>query len=156
MSTRTVPDRYRYAAIPHVMVDGAAAAIQFYVRAFGAEEVFRIAGPDGRILHAEVDVSGSVFMVGDAEEPFSAPGEAGGSTVGLHVYVDDVDALYDRAAGAGAELLQPPTDMFYGDRTIMLRDPFGHIWVFLTHKEDLPPEEVARRGTELLASTTPE
>ncbi|HEX4816232.1 MAG TPA: VOC family protein [Nonomuraea sp.] len=148
----TVPDRYRYAAIPHLMVDGAAEAIRFYTEAFGGEELFRIADPAGRILHAEVGVKGSTFMIGDADDRFTTPAAAGGSTVGLHVYVDDVDALSDQAVRAGAELLQPPTDMFYGDRSAMLRDPFGHVWVFLTHVEDLPPEEIARRGTALLAA----
>ena len=151
----SVPDRYRYAAIPHVMVDGASVAIEFYTQAFGAEELFRIADPDGRIMHAEVSVSDSVIMVGDAEGVFKAPGEVGGSTVGMHVFVEDVDALCAQAVDAGAELLQPPIDMFYGARTIMLKDPFGHVWVFLTQKEDLPPEEIARRGAELLGSNSP-
>jgi PhnB protein len=145
-----VPDRYRYAAVPHVMVDGAAEAIAFYTTAFGAEEIMRIARPDGRILHAEIRIRDSVLMVGDGDGEFLSPRKAGGTTVGLHVYVEDVDALYSRAVTAGAEALQPPTDMFYGDRTIMLKDPFGHVWVFLTHIEDLSPEEVARRGNELL------
>ncbi len=153
MSARAMPARYRNAAIAHVMVDGASAAIRFYSRAFGAEEVFRVGGPDGRIVHAEVDIQGSVFMLGDAEGEFRAPGEAGGSTVGLHVFVEDVDALGARATEAGAEMLQPPTDMFYGARTVMLKDPFGHVWVFLTQSEDPSPEEIARRGNELLAST---
>jgi PhnB protein len=153
MTTPVVPHRYRYAAIPHVMVEGAAAAIEFYAGAFGAEELFRIAGPDGRVLHAEIAIGGSVVMVGDAGGAFQAPGQIGGSTVGLHVYVTDVDALCARAVEAGAQLLQPPTDMFYGARTVMLKDPFGHLWVFLTHTEDLSVEEIARRGTELLASS---
>ncbi|WP_084965864.1 VOC family protein [Thermoactinospora rubra] len=147
-----VPDRYRYAAIPHLMVDGAAEAIRFYTEAFGGEELFRIADPQGRIIHAEVGIGGSTVMVGDADDPFKAPGAVGGSTVGIHVYVDDVDALSERAVRAGAKLLQPSTDMFYGDRTVMLADPFGHIWVFLTHKEDLSLQEIVRRGTELLGT----
>lgn len=145
-----VPERYRYAAIPHIMIDGAAAAIDFYAAAFGAEELMRIAHPDGTILHAELRVGGSVVMVGDADGAFLAPSAAGGTTVGLHVYVENVDAVHDRAVAAGATSLQPPTDMFYGDRTIMLKDPFGHVWVFLTHVHDLPVEEIAARGAELL------
>ncbi|GGV31085.1 glyoxalase [Actinomadura cremea] len=151
---KTAPERYSYAAIPHLMVEDAAEAIRFYADAFGGEELFRIADPEGRILHAEVSISGSVLMVGDADDPFKAPGAAGGSTVGLHIYVDDVDALSDQAVRAGVEVLQPPTDMFYGARSSMLRDPFGHLWVFLTHTEDLSSEEIARRGTELLAQNS--
>ena len=144
-----IPSRYRYAAIPHVMVNGAAEAIRFYAEAFGGEELFRIAGPDGRIMHAEVDIKGSTIMVGDTDGPFVAPGD--GTTVGVHLYVDDVDAFGEQAVQAGAELLQPPTDMFYGARQIMLKDPFGHVWVFLTHTEDLSLEEISRRGNALLA-----
>lgn len=146
----SVPERYRYAAVPHLMVDGAAKAIRFYAEAFGGEELFRIADPEGQIAHAEISIKGSVLMVGDADGPFKAPGAAGGSTVGLHIYVDDVDTLSAQAVRAGAELLQPPTDMFYGARSAMLRDPFGHLWVLLTRTEDLSSEEIARRGTELL------
>ncbi|MFE9701885.1 VOC family protein [Streptomyces sp. NPDC005930] len=146
-----IPDRYRYAAVAHVMVDGAAEALDFYGTAFGAQELMRIGHPDGRILHAEIQVHESVLMVGDAEGPFVSPPKAGGgTTVGLHVYVEDVDALYRQAVTAGAEPLQEPVDMFYGDRSAMLRDPFGHIWVFLTHIETLTPEEISRRGNELL------
>lgn len=144
------PGRYRYAVVPHVMVDGAAAAIGFYATAFGAEEVMRIAGPDGRILHAEISIGESLLMLGDAEGDFLSPPAAGGTTVGLHVYVEDVDALYERAVAAGAESVQSPADMFYGARQTMLRDPFGHLWVFLTQAEDLTPQETARRGNALL------
>ncbi|WP_329117534.1 VOC family protein [Streptomyces sp. NBC_01465] len=149
-TTTTVPENYRNAVIAHIMIDGAAAAIDFYAEAFGAEELIRIDGPDGRVVHAEVSVKGSTIMLGDAEGLlFSAPTAVGGTTVGLHVYVDDVDALAQRAVAAGAELLQPPTDQFHGDRTAVLRDPFGHIWVFLTHLEDLTPDEIAGRAREL-------
>ncbi|MFG2279802.1 VOC family protein [Streptomyces asoensis] len=145
-----IPDRYRYAVVPHIMVDDAAAAIDFYRRAFGAREDFRIDAPGGGILHAEITVGRSVLMLGDTgggEGPsaFTAPASLGGTSVALHVHVPDVDGLAERAAAAGAELLQPPTDMFHGDRTAVLRDPSGHLWIFLTHVEDVPPEELARR-----------
>jgi PhnB protein len=150
MTTTTVPETYRNAVVAHIMVDGAADAIDFYARAFGAEELFRLDGPDGRIVHAEVRIQGSVIMLGDAEGPvFSVPTAVGATTVGLHVFVADVDALAQRATAAGAELLQPPADQFHGDRTAILRDPHGHVWVFLTHLEDLTPDEVARRAREL-------
>jgi len=151
MATTAVPEHYRNAVIAHVMVDGAANAIDFYSKAFGAEELFRLGGPDGRILHAEISIHGSTVMLGDAEGPvFAAPTTVGGTTVGLHVFVDDVDALAEQAGAAGAELLQPPTDQFHGDRTAILRDPYGHVWVFLTHVEDLTPDEIARRAQALI------
>ncbi|MFI6371492.1 VOC family protein [Streptomyces sp. NPDC050546] len=151
MTTNAIPETYRNAVVAHIMVDGAANAIDFYTRAFGATELFRLGGPDGRIVHAEVTIHGSTVMLGDAEGPlFSAPTAIGGTTVGLHVFVDDVDALAQQATAAGAELLQPPTDQFHGDRTAILKDPYGHVWVFLTHLEDLTPDEVARRAGELV------
>ncbi|WP_067185538.1 VOC family protein [Microtetraspora niveoalba] len=126
-----IPEHYKYAVIPHIMVDGAAEAIKFYVKAFGASELFRLDGDEGRIVHAEISVQGSTLMLGDAEAPFSRPGEGGVSVV-LHVYVPDVDALTAQAVAAGAELLSSPADMPYGARQSMLRDPFGHVWIFLT------------------------
>ncbi|MFE2991880.1 VOC family protein [Streptomyces sp. NPDC059262] len=150
MPTSPVPEAYRNAVVAHIMIDGAAAAIDFYAEAFGAVELFRIDGPDGRVVHAEVSVAGSTIMLGDAEGPlFRAPTAAGGTTVGLHVFVDDVDALARRAVAAGVELLQPPANQFHGDRTAILRDPFGHVWVFLTHLEDLTPDEITRRARDL-------
>ncbi|MFD9633748.1 VOC family protein [Streptomyces violascens] len=137
--------------IAHIMVDGAAAAIDFYIKAFGAKELIRIDGRDGRVLHAEVSVQGSTIMLGDAEAPlFRAPTTIGGTTVGLHVFVDDVDSLADRAVAAGAELLQPRADQFHGDRTSILRDAYGHVWIFLTHLKHLTSDEVSRRAQELL------
>ncbi|GGK54345.1 glyoxalase [Planomonospora parontospora subsp. parontospora] len=147
-----IPDRYRYAVIPHIMVDDAAAAIDFYRRAFGAREDFRIDAPGGGILHAEISIGRSVLMLGDGSVDeaeagsFAAPSSLGGGTsVTLHVFVPDVDGLAERAQAAGAEILQPPKDMFHGDRTVILKDPSGHIWVFLTHIEDVSEEELRRR-----------
>ncbi|WP_219975809.1 VOC family protein [Rubrobacter xylanophilus] len=128
------------------MIDGASEAIRFYEQAFGASEIFRVSQPDGKILHAEIKVGDSVVMLGDTDEAFGAPTSLGGTTVGLHVYVEDVDSCFARAVGAGARALQPVGDMFYGDRMGMLEDPFGHIWVLLTHKEELSPEEIKTRG----------
>ncbi|MEV4920027.1 VOC family protein [Streptomyces tirandamycinicus] len=147
-----IPDRYRHAVIPHIMVDDAAAAIDFYQRAFGAREDVRVDAPGGGILHAEITVGRSTLMLGDASldeveaASFAAPAAlGGGTTVTLHVFVPDVDSLAERAAAAGAEILQPPKDMFHGDRTVILKDPSGHIWVFLTHVEDVSEEELRRR-----------
>ncbi|MFJ7113815.1 VOC family protein [Streptomyces albogriseolus] len=147
-----VPERYHYAVVPHIMVDDAAAAIDFYRRAFGAREDFRLEAPGGGVRHAEITVGRSTLMLGDAsvkeaeDASFTAPAFLGGGTsVTLHVFVPDVDALAARAEAEGAEILQPPTDMFHGDRTVILRDPSGHLWVFLTHIEDVSEDELRRR-----------
>ncbi len=145
-SDEAIPDRYRYAVIAHIMVDGAAAAIDFYCEALGAKELFRILSPDSKIIHAEIQIEQSVVMVGDAAGPFSAPSTLGGTTTGLHVYVSDVDSLSAQALRAGAVELQPPQDMFYGARQSMLKDPFGHVWILLTAQERLTPEEILQRG----------
>ena len=126
MAVDTIPDRYRYSVIPHVMVRGAAEAIEFYKKAFGAEETFRVALPDGKIIHSEIQIGESVVMLGDADSPFSDPKATGGSSVGLHVYVKDVNTLFAWAISAGATEIQPLQDMFYGDRTAMLEDPKTH------------------------------
>jgi PhnB protein len=128
-----IPEHHKQAVIPHIMVDGAAKAIAFYAEAFGAVELFRLEGATGRIVHAEVGVHGSTLMLGDAEGdgPVSDPGRVGTSVV-LHVYVPDVDGLTTTAVASGAELLAAPADMPYGARQSMLRDPFGHVWIFLT------------------------
>lgn len=141
-----IPVRYRTAVVPHIMVADAAAAIDFYVRAFGAVEEFRLDGPEGGVLHAEIRIGGAVMMLGDTSEgPFSAPPSLGGTSVALHVFVPDVDALARTAAAAGAELVQEPADQFHGDRTAVLRDPSGHLWVFLTHLEEVSREQMAQR-----------
>jgi PhnB protein len=145
------PSRYRNSVIAHVMVNGAAAAIDFYRSAFGATELFRISAPDGKIIHAEIMIEHSIMMVGDASEPFSDAKSLGGTCVGLHVYVQDVDSMSRKAVAAGAEELQPLQDMFYGDRQTTLRDPFGHIWVLLTHQEDVAPEEIVSRAKNLFS-----
>lgn len=143
------PSRYRNSVIAHVMVNGATAAIDFYRSAFGATELFRISGPDGKVIHAEIQIERSIVMVGDASEPFRDPKSLGGSCVGLHVYVENVDSISQNALAAGAVELQPLQDMFYGDRQTTLRDPFGHVWVLLTHQEDVAPEEIVSRAEKL-------
>ncbi|RAO76325.1 VOC family protein [Dyella jiangningensis] len=141
------PERYRHAVVPHIYIDGAARAMEFYARAFGAEELLRIAGPDGKILHAEISICGSVIMLGDPDDRlYAEPRALGRTTAGLHIFTDDNAALLRRAVDAGAELIQPPTDMFYGANSASVRDPYGHVWVLLTWKEDLSPAEMERRG----------
>ncbi|MEU0139515.1 VOC family protein [Streptomyces albidoflavus] len=144
-ATETVPAAYRHAVVPHLLVDDADAALAFYERAFGAEPRFRLDGDEGEVVHAELTVAGAVLMLGDARGDLRSPAALGATPVILHVYVPDVEALTARATAAGAELLEGPADQFHGDRTAMLRDPFGHLWIFLTHLEDLTPEQIAQR-----------
>jgi PhnB protein len=148
------PERYRNAIVPHIYVSGASRGIAFYQRAFGAVELFRIARADGSIVHAEISIGGSVIMIGDPDgKLYDEPGRLGHCTAGLHVITDDNEGLFRRATDAGAEPIQHPTDMFYGASSASVRDPFGHVWVLLTWKEDLSPAEMERRGREALART---
>jgi len=141
------PERYRNSIFPHIYIDGAAAAFEFYRAAFGAIELFRIESPNGKILHGEISIAGSVFMLGDPDERlYAEPRKLGRCTAGLHIFVDDNAALMQRAVKAGAESIQAPTEMFYGANSASVRDPFGHVWVLLTWKEDLEPAEMQRRG----------
>jgi PhnB protein len=144
------PDRYRNAIVPHIYVDGASRAMDFYARAFGAVELFRIARPNGSILHAEITICGSVIMIGDPDGTlYAEPRQLGHCTAGLHVFSDDNAILFWRAVDAGAEPIQHPNEMFYGASSASVRDPFGHVWVLLTWKEDLSPSEMERRGRDL-------
>jgi PhnB protein len=141
------PERYRNAIVAHIYVDPAAEGIAFYERAFGAEELFRIARPDGKIVHSELSIYGSVIMIGDPDNKlYAEPNDVGRCTAGLHIFVDDNDAALRRAVEAGAEVVQPPTEMFYGANSASVRDPFGHVWVLLTWKDDLSPDEMQRRA----------
>jgi len=147
------PERYRNAIVPHIYVDRAADAIAFYERALGAVELFRVAHPDGRILHAEITIAGSAVMIGDPDEKlYGDPRTLGRCSASLHIFVDDNAALLRRAVEAGAQQIQPPTDLFYGANSASLRDPFGHVWVLLSWKEDLDPAEIVRRGSAFLHS----
>jgi PhnB protein len=146
------PNRYRNAVVPHIYVDGAAEGIAFYARAFGATELFRIAKPDGRILHSELSICGSVVMIGDPDgDLYAEPRALGRTTAGLHLLVEDNAAVMRRAVEAGAEQIQPPTEMFYGANSASVRDPYGHVWVLLTWNDDLDPAEMERRGVQAFA-----
>ena len=147
MSVR--PERYRNSIVPHIYVDGASNGIAFYKRAFGATELLRISHPNGRILHAELSIYGSVVMIGDPDDTlYAEPRAIGRCTASLHIFADDNATVLRRALEAGATEIQPPTEMFYGASSASVRDPFGHVWVLLTWKEDLAPAEMERRGLE--------
>jgi PhnB protein len=141
-----IPDGY-HTVTPHLAVRNAAKALEFYAKAFGAEELFRMPGPGGVIMHAEVRIGDSNIMLGeeDPQRGATSPQTIGGSPVGLLIYVKDVDASFARAEKAGCTVQMPPTDMFWGDRYGKLVDPFGHHWSLATHKEDVSPEDMAKR-----------
>jgi PhnB protein len=145
------PSRYRNAVVPHIYIDGASSGIDFYKQAFGAVELFRIAYPNGKILHAEISIHGSVVMIGDPDDKlYNGPRALGRTSASLHIFVNNNEEVLQRAIKAGAEQVQPPTEMFYGANSASVRDPFGHVWVLLTWKQDLDPAEMGRRGNELL------
>jgi PhnB protein len=133
---------------PYLTVRNAAAAIEFYKAAFGAVEQYRIEHR-GAVGHAELTVGDALLMLSDefADLGILGPETLGGSAVCMHLYVDDADALFDRAVAAGAKVLRPVADQFYGDRGGKLADPFGHLWWFATHKEDVAPDEIKRRAS---------
>jgi PhnB protein len=142
-----IPDGY-HSVTPYIIVNEGARAIEFYKQAFGATEVFRMEGPDGRIGHAEIKIGDSHVMLADEHPEMGArsPQSIGGSPVSLMIYVEDVDAVVSRAVEAGAELTRPVADQFYGDRTGGVKDPFGHAWYIATHVEDVPYEELKKRA----------
>ena len=143
---KPVPDENR-AMSPYLIVKGAAQAIEFYARAFDAKELFRLAEPSGKIGHAELEIGRARFMLADEYPDFGAlsPVTVGGSPVSIHIYVADVDATVDRAVAAGATLLRPVADEFFGDRVALLTDPFGHKWHLATRKENVSPREMQER-----------
>jgi PhnB protein len=148
---KPIPDGYPRVS-PHLSVVGAADAIDFYKSVLGATERMRMGMPDGAVAHAELELGGSVIMIGE-EMPGGvdpSPKRLGGSPVALFVYVEDVDDVFKRAIDAGAQAVQAPEDHFYGDRVAMLDDPFGHRWNIATHVEDVPPDEMERRAAEVM------
>ena len=149
MAVKAIPEGY-YSLTPYLVISGAADAIEFYKKAFGAEEIVRMPGPGGRIMHAEVKIGNSVLMLSDEnpERGHMSPKSRGGATGSVMLYTDDVDAVFNKAVAAGARADMPPTDMFWGDRMGNLTDPFGHTWAIATHKEDVSPEEMGRRMKE--------
>lgn len=146
MAVKFTPDGY-HTATPYLIVKGAGKAIEFYQKVFGAAELFRMAGPDGSIMHAEIKIGDSIIMIGEENPQWgaTAPTSLGGSPVGLCLYFPDVDARFNLAVASGATVKRPVQDQFYGDRSGTVIDPFGHVWTIATHTEDVPPDEMNRR-----------
>ena len=138
---------------PHLSIKGAANALEFYAKAFGAKTRMRMDAPDGSIGHAEMLIGDDVFMLADhfPGAGTAAPATLNGTTVSFYLYVKDVDAAFVRALAAGATQLMAPTDMFYGDRIGSLKDPFGHVWSLATHIEDVSPKEMKKRSEAMWA-----
>jgi uncharacterized glyoxalase superfamily protein PhnB len=150
---KPIPDGH-HAVTPYLMIAGAEQAIAFYKKAFGAVEVCRMVGPGGHgIAHAELKFGDSFLFLADVCPDFGGkdPKALGGSPVGIHLYVESVDAVFAQAIAAGATVKVPPTDMFWGDRFAKLTDPFGHDWSLATHIEDVSEAEVARRAEAAFA-----
>lgn len=148
MAVKPIPEGHE-AAIPSLALADAPKMIEFYKRAFGATELTRLAGPDGRIGHAEIKIGKGIVMLADEhlEIGFLSPKTLGAARppVSIHLYVEDVDALFQRAIQAGATSMKEPADQFYGDRNAQLQDPSGHVWSIATHKEDVSEAEMRRR-----------
>lgn len=148
---KPIPDGY-HSVTPYIIVDGAADAIEFYKKAFGATELFRLEIPGGKLGHAEIRIGDSPVMLADEHPEMGAnsPAAFGGSPVSLMIYVEDVDAVFARAIAAGATEVRPVTDQFYGDRSGIVKDPYGHQWSIATHKEDLTPEQLNERFAAMM------
>jgi len=147
---KAIPDNYPRVT-PYLIVDGAGDAIDFYTKVLGASERGRMAGPDGRVGHAELSLGDSMIMLADENPQMGivGPKGIGGSPVTLHVYVEDVDAVFEAATAAGASSTRDVEDRFYGDRSGQFEDPFGHRWSIASHVEDVSPEEMGRRMAEM-------
>jgi len=137
---------------PHLIIKGADAAIAFYKKALGAQEIHRSLTPDGKVMHASLKIGDSMLFLADEFPQMGtckSPQGLGGSPVTLHLYVEDVDKVFKQAVDAGAQARMPPSDMFWGDRYGQVTDPFGHVWALATHIEDVPQEEMLKRANEI-------
>ena len=147
MNVKPIPEGY-HSVTPYLIVSGASDAIAFYKKALGAQEVMRLADPGGKVHHAEIKIGDSRIMLADEHPEIQglSPKTVGGSPVSIHLYVEDVDAAVERAVAAGAKLVRPVADQFYGDRVGGIEDPFGYRWFIATRKEDLTMDEIRRRA----------
>jgi PhnB protein len=155
MSVKPIPDGY-HSITPYLVVKGAVQALDFYKRALGASELFRMEDPKGRIGHAELQIGNSRIMLADEHPELGhfGPQRPGGAAVSLLVYVDDVDRVFKQALAAGAKQRTAVANQFYGDRSGTLEDPYGHVWTLATHIEDVAPEEMDRRVKQLYAGAS--
>lgn len=155
MTVKMIPDGY-HSVTPYLIISGAADAIDYYKKAFGAIELFRMPAPDGKIGHAEIKIGDSPIMLADEfpEMGYKSPGTLGGSPVSLMIYVADVDTIFAQAVAAGGKVQRPVKDQFYGDRSGTLEDPFGHVWHVATHKENVSAEEMERRAQAASAAAS--
>jgi PhnB protein len=150
---KAVPDGY-HTVTPYLVIRDAAKAIEFYKKAFDAKETFRMPGPGGKIMHAELEIGDSKVMLGEEmpEHGAKSPQALGGSPVNVFLYVEDADKVFQQAVAAGARVTMPLADQFWGDRYGKLADPFGHQWSVATHKEDVAPEEMAKRAAKAMGA----
>ena len=153
MAVMPIPEGY-HTVTPYLAVDDASAAIEYYKKAFGAKERLRMDAPDGSVGHAELEIGDSLVMLSDPmpQATTRPPSEVGGTTAGVFLYVEDVDAVVKKAVDAGATITMEVADQFWGDRFGSIKDPFGHIWSVATHVEDVPPAEMAQRAKEAMAA----
>jgi PhnB protein len=155
MAVQPIPEGYNTVS-PYLAVDDAEKAIEYYKKAFGAEETVRMNGPDGKIGHAELKIGDSHLMLSDPfpQSSTKPPTELGGTSVSIFMYVEDVDAVVQKAVDQGATVTMEVEDQFWGDRFGSITDPFGHNWSIATHIEDLTPEEIEERGKAAMAAMT--
>jgi PhnB protein len=153
MAVKPIPEGY-HTVTPYLAIDGATDAIEFYKKAFGANERLRMDGPDGSIAHAEIEIGDSLVMISDPfpQSTVKAPNQIGGTSASIFLYVEDVDAVVKKAVDAGAKIEMEPADQFWGDRFGTVTDPYGHVWSVATHVEDVPPEEMAERAKTAMAA----
>ncbi len=151
---KPIPEGY-HSVTPYLIIKGATEAIDFYKKAFGATELFRMPAPEGKIGHAEIKIGDSPIMLADEspEMGYKSPQSLGGSPISIMIYVADVDTVFKQAIAAGGKEQRPVKDQFYGDRSGTLEDPFGHVWHVATHKEDVSPEEMERRMKSYTAAS---
>ena len=154
MATKPIPDGY-HSVTPYIALKNAGDAIEFYKKAFGAKELFRMASPDGSVGHAEIKIGDSIIMLADedADMGFFSPETIGGSPCLLMIYTENVDQTFKRAIENGATETRPVKDQFYGDRSGSLKDPFGHKWTIATHVEDVPEDEMKRRLEKVMSGS---
>lgn len=153
MAVSAIPDGY-YSLTPYIVVKGARAAMAYYAKAFGAQEVLVMPGPGGSVMHAEMQVGNARFMLADEnlERGAKSADTLGGSAGSIMIYTEDADKMFKTAVDAGGTVVMPVTDMFWGDRYGSIKDPFGHQWQIATHKEDVSPEEMEKRMKAMMGA----